>query len=61
MLIDMLVFMCYSYVGCILLCILVMNINNCLAMLSVVEPKDGRAYVEYTEFRSKNNPGGLKV
>ena len=24
------------------------------------EPKDGRAYVEYTEHVSKNNPGGLK-
>ena len=32
----------------------------CLDMLCLVEPRDDRAYIEYTEHGSKNNPGGLK-
>ena len=29
-------------------------------LLCLVEPRDDRAYIEYTEHGSKNNPGGLK-
>ena len=32
----------------------------CPDMLCLVEPRDDRAYIEYTEHGSKNNPGGLK-
>ena len=56
-LIGMLVFMCGMYFvlrsGC-------EHQQLCPAMLSLVEHKDGRAYVEYAELGSKNNPGGLK-
>ena len=56
-LIDMLVYMCGMYFA--------LHSGRehqqlCPAMLSLVEPQNDRAYIEYTEFGSKNNPGGLK-